>query len=158
MIVLGGIEGLQGNDLGDDGVGPEGCIGKLFDDGGGGLLLGGSGKKDGRTVLGAHVSALTVEGSGVVDGEEDVQQVSVGDDGGVEGDPDGLGVTGDAGADELIRGVGPAPAAVAGDDVGNAADLAKDGFETPEAAAGKDGLLKGLCVHDVIVLLIGVKW
>ena len=103
----------------------------------------------------AHVGALTVEGGGVVDGEEDVQEVSVGDDGRVKGDLDGFGVTGDAGADQFIRGVGPVPAAVAGDDVCDAGDLVKDSFEAPEAAAGKDGLLKRLCVHKVIVLLIG---
>ncbi len=52
---------------------------------------------------------LTVEGGGVMDGEEDVQQIVVGDDGRVKGDLHGFGMTGEAGADLLIAGEGRWP-------------------------------------------------
>jgi hypothetical protein len=51
-------------------------------------------------------------------------------------------VTGEAGADLFVRRNGVMAARVAGYDVGDSYDLVEDGFEAPEAAAGKDGLIE----------------
>ncbi len=115
-------------------------------------MLSRTGVEDSGTVLRPHIRALTVEGGGVMDGEEDVQQVGKGDDGRVESDFDDLGVAGETGAYLLVGGVGFVPAGVAGDDIGNAVDLVEDGFEAPEASAGQDDLLElRVCVHASIV-------
>lgn len=84
--------------------------------------------------------------------KEDVQQVGEGDDGGVKGDFDDLGVPGEAGADLLVGGVGFMPAGVAGDDIADAADLVEDSFEAPEASAGQDDLELRVCIHAIIVI------
>ena len=122
----------------------------------------GRGGEDGGAVLGADVVALAVEGGGIVDGEEDVQQVGVGDASGVEGDADDLGMTGAPGADLVVGGVGGGATGIAGDDIGDAEDLVEDGFEAPEAAAGEDGGLKGgggsVFIHEVSLSLIGQNW
>ena len=121
-------------------------------------MLGRSGE-DGGAVLGADIVALAVEGGGIVDGEEDVQQVGVRDAGRVEGDLHDLGMTGATGADLLVAGVGGGAAGITGDDIRDANHLVEDGFEAPEAAAGKDGCLKGgggsVFIHAVSLSLIG---
>ncbi len=137
VVILGGEEGLEGQHLGDDRVRPEAFIRKFVDDGIGGGGLFGQGGEDGGAVLRAHVAALAVEGGGVVDGEEDVQDIGVGDLRGVEGDAHHLGVPGVPGAHLLVGGVGGVAAGIAGDDIGDASHLVEDGFEAPETAAGE---------------------
>jgi len=155
VVVFGGVEGFEGDDFGDDGVGPQVLGFQVLDSffGDGFLLLGVV--EDGGAVLGADVVALAVEGGGVVDGEEDVQEDSVGDMSGVKGDAHDLGVTGVPGADLLVGGINVGTAGITGDDISYACDLVEDGFEAPEATAGEDCDLKGedggFGFHDVIV-------
>ena len=137
MVVLGGPEGLGGDDFSDDGVFEERLGGG---DGGAGLgfLFGGM-EKDGGSVLCARVVALAVEGGGVVNEEEDFEEIGERDEAGVEFDLDNLGMAGFAGADFLVGGLDGVAAHVAGVDGGDAADFEVDGFEAPEAAAGESG-------------------
>ena len=113
------------------------------------------GGEDGGAVLGAHVVALAVEGGGVVNGEEDVQDIGVGDLRGVEGDAHDFRVTSAAGTHLLVGGIDVGTAGVTGDDIGDAGDLVEDGFEAPEASAGEDGDFKredgGFDFHAFIV-------
>ena len=119
----------------------------------------GRGGEDGGAVLGADIVALAVEGGGIVDGEEDVQQVGVGDAGRVKGDPHNLGMTGATGADLLVAGVGGGAAGITRDDIRDADHLVENRFKAPEAAASKDGSLKGgggsVFIHAVSLSLIG---
>ena len=155
MVILGGVEGLERQYLGDDGIIPEVLRLEVTDDFQRGGLLPGQCGEDGGAVLGANVTALAVEGGGVVDGEEDVQEDSVGDMSGVKGDAHDLGVTGVPGADLLVGGINVGTAGITGDDISYACDLVEDGFEAPEATAGEDCDLKGedggFGFHDVIV-------
>ncbi|OEI69169.1 hypothetical protein Cus16_1002 [Curtobacterium sp. ER1/6] len=97
------------------------------------LLLGVGGEHRGP-VLRAHVGTLSVQLPRVVEREEDVEDDVSGDDGLVEGDRDGLGVPGRAGADRLVgRSVGGA-ADVARHHVLHALERAVHRVETPEAA------------------------
>ena len=69
-----------------------------------GLLIGVRAENDGA-VLGAHVSALPVERSGVVCFPEDVQQLVECDHSGIEDDAGHLRVPRAAGADFLVGGI-----------------------------------------------------
>ena len=81
MVVFAGVEGFEGRDFGDDGVGEGVGGGELRDVGFGDSLLIGGAEEDGGAVGGAGVGALAVEGGGVVDGEEDAEELAVGDAG-----------------------------------------------------------------------------
>ncbi len=159
VVILGGEEGLEGQHLGDDRVRPEAFICKFVDDGIGSSGLFGQGGEDGGAVLRAHVVALAVEGGGVVDGEEDVQDIGVGDLRGVKGDAHHLGVPGVPGAHLLVGGVGGVAAGIAGDHIGDAGHLVEYGLEAPETTAGEHGDFKredgGFGFHKVIIALIG---
>src|SRR5205085_9970809 len=91
--------------------------------------------EDRGAVLRADVCALPVECGRVVDGEEDFEQFFVGDDLRVVSDLDGFGVAGRARADLLVAWARDVPARIAGDDTLDAAQLAIDSRQTPEAAA-----------------------
>lgn len=158
VIFLGGVENVEGKQLGDDGTGPEMRLAHFAEDSFGLGLLGSVGVKNGGTVLTADIRALTVEGGGVVYGEKDVQQVRVGDHSRVEGDADALGMAGQAGADLLIGRRGTMSAGIAGDDGADAAHLLEDGFKTPETSTGENGRLQeggGGSFHASILHRIG---
>ena len=114
MVVLAAVEGFEWDDLGDDAVLPGVGGVELRDVGFGDALLVVVGVEDGGAVGGADVRALAVEGGGVVDGEEDAEELAVGEARGIVDDLDGLGVVGGLGGDVVVvRGVGGA-AGVAG--------------------------------------------
>ena len=77
-----------------------------------------------------------------VDGEEDLQDLAVGDDLGIEGDLDDFGVASAAAANLLVRRVRHVPAGVPGDHALDTTQLVVHGFETPEAAAAERGRLE----------------
>src|SRR5690606_37186442 len=105
-------------------------------------------EEDRGAVLRADVVALTVLGGGVVDGEEDPQQVAVADDLWVEGHLHHLGVAGLAGAHLLVGGVGYVAAGVARLDALHALELVVDRLEATEAAARQGGdLCRVAVVH-----------
>src|SRR5439155_8576105 len=116
VVVFGDVEGAGGDDVGDDGVIEELVPGQAGDHLlGRGLLLRRV-VEDGRAVLCADIVALTVQGGRIVDGEEDFEDVPIGGDLRIEGDPHDLGMTGSAGADLLIGRVWRLSAHVAGFD------------------------------------------
>jgi hypothetical protein len=138
VVVFAGVEGLQGRDLGDDGVG-EGVVGgELRDVGFGDALLVGGVEEDGGTVGGSFVGALAVEGGGVVDGEEDAEELAVGDAGGVEDDFDGFGVVGGFGGDLIVGGSVGCSTRVAGGGFDDALDALEHGLRAPETASCED--------------------
>src|SRR5580704_9454770 len=111
----------------------------------GGLLLRVAEVEDGRPVAGPDVVALPVHGGRVVDLEEELQQVAVGDPVRVEGDLDRLGVA----AVVAVRRVRYVAARVADPGREHAGELADEILHAPETAAGQDGLLGR---HDVLPL------
>ena len=84
-------------------------------------------------------SSLAVERRRVVEGEEELEQLAVGDHGRVERDLDHLGVAGPAGAHLLVGGIRRAPPAYPDTTRSTLPELLEDGFETPEAAAPEGG-------------------
>ena len=139
VVVLGAVEGFEGNDLGDDAVLPGVGGVELCDVGFGDALLVVVGVEDGGAVGGAGVGALAVEGGGVVDGEEDAEELAVGEARGIVDDFDGFGVVGGLGADVVVVGGVGGAAGVAGGGGEDALDALEDGLRAPEAAAGEDG-------------------
>src|SRR3546814_2825880 len=69
-------------------------------------------REDGGAILGADVVPLAIELGGVVSGEEDGEDVVIGDDIGIEGQPHGFGVAGVAAADLLVAGIGDSAARI----------------------------------------------
>jgi len=138
VVVFGAVEAFERDDLGDDLVLP-GVRGiELRDVSGGDALLVVVGVKDGGAVGGADVVALAIEGGGVVDGEEDAEELAVGESRGIVDDLDGLGVVGGLGGDVfIVRGFGGA-AGVAGGGGDDALDALEDGLCAPETTAGED--------------------
>ncbi len=89
------------------------------------------------TVLSADVVALSVQLTGVVQGEEHVEDHVVRNHFRVEGHGDGFGVAGRARAHGLIGGFGNSATGIAGDNVGHAFQGAVHRVEAPEASAGE---------------------
>ena len=139
MIVLGDVEGRSGDDLGDDGIIEDLLLRKGGDHVLGDRLLVRRVVEDRRPVLGADVMALAVERRRVVDREEDLEQLAVGDDVGIERDAHRLGVAGAARADRLIGRIRVLPADVAGLDRLDALHPVIDRLQAPEAPAGQRG-------------------
>jgi len=140
VIGFGGIEGLQGDDLGDDFVGEDFGLIELGDVGLGDSFLLVVRIEDRGTILRSGIGALVVEFGRIVgDGEEDAEKFSVGDLGRIVGDLDGLGVSGVAVADEFVFGGVGCAAGVSGGGADYAFDVLEDGLDSPEASAGKDG-------------------
>ena len=102
--------------------------------------------EDRGPVLGAHVGALPVERRRIVQGEKHVEQIAEGNHRGIEGDLHHLGVTGRAGADLFVVGIGRGAAGVARFDFGHTLEKFESGFEAPEAAAGEGGQF-GRTIH-----------
>lgn len=147
MIIFSREEGVEGCEFGDDGGGEEFLGGELFDDffGFGFLLI--NCVENGRPVLCTDIRALAVEGGRVVNGKEDVQKVSEGDDGGVVDDSDHLGMACGAAANLFVGGVWTFAASIARNNVYHAPHLVKYGFEAPEASAGEHSLVEWLSIH-----------
>jgi len=139
VVALGGIEALERDDFGDDGLRIDFGRVELRDVGLSDLLLLIVGIEDRGAVLRAVVGALVVEFSGIVaDGEEDHEDLAVGNLGWIEDDFDRLGVAGFPGADFLVVcGFGGA-AGIAGGRGGDALYVSEDGLNAPEAAACYD--------------------
>ena len=95
--------------------------------------------EDSRAVGGAGVGALAVESGGVVDGEEDAEELAVGDAGGVEDDFDGFGVVGGFGGDLIVGSGAGFATGVAGGGFDDAFDALEYGLRAPEAASSEDG-------------------
>src|SRR5690606_16275929 len=127
-----------GHDFGHDAV-PDTRALELGDRLLGDALLVGRRVEDRRPVLCADVGALTVEGRRVVDREEDVEQIAIGDYGGIELYADDRPVAGAAAANLVVRRLLDVPARVAGFDGVNAAQVVEHGLQAPEAAAGENG-------------------
>src|SRR5579859_753731 len=136
VVVLGEVEVAGGDDLRCDL--PVAGLGQLLLVGvprlQGRLLLFRRLVEDRRAVLGADVVALAHALGGVVRLPEDLEQVSVGYPGRVEDDPDGLGVTGAAGADFLVGRVGGEATLVADGGGDDARGLPELSLRAPEAA------------------------
>src|SRR5689334_125280 len=137
VVGLGHVERALGDDLGHDGP-REGLVAleSRHHFPGDALLLGGA-EEDRRTVLSAHVVALAVRRRGIVDGEEDAEQLLVGDLRRIEGDANDLRVARGAAAYFLVRGIGRLAPHVAGLDGFHALQLVVDGLQAPEAAPGQ---------------------
>ena len=95
-------------------------------------------KVDAASVLCAAVIALAVQGGGVVNHKENLQQHPGTDDLGVKDKSHHLVVTRQTRADLLISWVASLAIAIAGFNVQDAFYLDKDCFGAPEAAAPKD--------------------
>jgi hypothetical protein len=111
---------------------------RFFGGAGGGFLLWG-GKENGGTILAAEVRALAVDLGGIVILPEDVEQLFVGELGGIVGDFYCFGVAGAVSADFLVGWIAGLAAGIAyasGDDAGQ---LAEGGFDSPETTCGKNG-------------------
>ncbi len=110
----------------------------------GDLLLLGGGPVDRGAVLGADVVALAHALGRVVDLEEGLDQVGVGDLRRVVDDADGLGVAGPAAADLFVRRMGRRAAGVSDRGGPDAGDLPVDLLGSPEAAEPEQGHLVAL--------------
>src|SRR5271155_1134393 len=138
MIVLGGIEGREGHDFGNDWTRIDLGCGKLRDVGFGDLFLFVRGVEDRRAILRAGVRTLTVELRGVVDhGKIDHQKLAVGDLGRVVDDADGFGVSGDAQADRFVAGRFYKAAGISRGGRGYTFYMLEYALYAPEASAGK---------------------
>jgi hypothetical protein len=146
VVVLGFPEGLGGHDLGDNGS-AEGLSGRQLGDdffGDDGLSVGMG--KDGGAVLCADVRPLSIWSRGVVNLEEILPQLAVGDDAGVEFQMHDLGMIGVAEADAFIGGVVDPAAHKADFGFDDAGDVLEGVFDTPEAAGGESCLFCCLLV------------
>lgn len=144
VIVLGDVEGLGGDDLGDDRPVEDFVIGEAGDHGLGDPLLLRRVAEDRRAVLRARVVALVVELGRVVDHEEDLEQLAIGHGLWIERNLHHFGVAGSARADRFVGRIGRRPAHVAGLDRLDPAHLVVHRFETPETAARQRGDLFSL--------------
>src|SRR5580693_8990662 len=117
----------------------------------GGLLLRVAEVEDGRPVARPQVVALPVPRRRVVDLEEELQQVPVGDLVRVEGDLDRLGVA----AVVPVGGVGHVTAGVTDSGRDHSGELADKVLYAPETAASEDGLLSR---HDALPLSKSLRY
>ena len=140
VVVLGAVEVFEGDDLRNDRLGPGVRGVELRDVGFGDAFLFVVGVEIGGAVGGCRcVGTLAVEGGGVVDGEEDAEELAVGEARGVVDDFDGFGVVGGLGADVVVVGGVGGATGVAGGGGDDAFDALEDSLCAPEAAAGEDG-------------------
>ena len=84
-------------------------------------------REDGGPVLGAHIGALPVQGGGIMKGEEDAQEIGVGQDRRVEPHLHHLRVAGGAAAHLLVGRVRPPPTRIPGHHGLHAAQAAQAG-------------------------------
>jgi hypothetical protein len=106
-------------------------------------LLAGIGKEDGGAVLRPPIRPLAIELRRIVrHGEEDAQDLAVGDLRLIESDLHRLRVPGRAGGDRLVGGGIRAAARIAREHAAHALHVLKDSVHAPEAAAGQHGGLQ----------------
>lgn len=137
MVGFGHVEGLVGDDFGDDWALEE-RSGFLFGFLGDALLFRGCGIDSGAVHI-PEVRALAVEGTGVVDVPESVEDLGIGDDCGVEFNHDSLSGSGVFIGDLLVGGVFDFATDVSGgcgEDSGGHAEVL---FGSPKASSGEDG-------------------
>src|ERR1017187_1798028 len=129
VVFLGAPEGLRRFNQSNDALWLEAAFsGKLCDLGLSLRFLFRRVEEDGRSVLRAPVRTLAVEGGGVVQGEERVEELLVGDPGRVEVQFNNFCVAGLVGADVLVAGSGQRAALIAYSGCGNAGDGGKGSF------------------------------
>ena len=149
VILLGRVEDGERGHLRDDVSLPDGRALDLGDHLAGGRFLGGVPNEDDGPILGPYVVPLAVERRWVVDGEEDGEQVVVGEYRRVESDLDNLCVARVPFTDLLVARIEDLASAVTGDDAGDAAQIRKDGFRAPKASATQgpklDAAARGRC-------------
>ncbi|VXC37777.1 hypothetical protein BURKHO8Y_210416 [Burkholderia sp. 8Y] len=105
-------------------------------------------REHGRAILRADIVALTVELRRIVRREENLQNLAIADDIGIEHDLDDFGVPGVAVAHLLVGRIHHLAARIAGFDGLHALDRQKHGFSTPETtAAERRGLESRSLVH-----------
>ena len=139
VVRLGVIEAFERRDLGDDFSGEDVGGIELGDVGLCDAALLVAGIEDRRAVGGADVGALAVELSGIVgDGEEDAEELAVGDLRGIVDHLDGFGVAGGFGADLVVGGGGGRAAGVANRGGEYAFYTLEDRLRAPETASGED--------------------
>lgn len=97
VIVLGGVEGLERFDGGDDWVAPDFGVGDFLHDFHRPLSFFFVRDENDRAVLGAEIGPLLVQRGGVVDREKDAEQVFRLDDGRVVSDFDDFGMARETG-------------------------------------------------------------
>ena len=137
VVLLGGVEALQRYDLGDDGP-PEPRLRRVARCLGAALLGVVVGQDDGP-VLRADVVTLAVARGGIVSAPEQVEDLGVAHQPGVEGDLDHLRMAGAPAADCLVGRVRGAAAGIAGHYLAHPADPQIDRLHAPEAAAAQGG-------------------
>ena len=142
MVVLGAVEGFERDDLRDDAVLPGVGGIELRDVGLGDALLIIVGVEDGGTVGGAGVRALAVERGGVVDGEEDAEELAVGEARGIVDDFDGFCVVGGFGGDVVVVGGAGGAAGVAGGGGEDALDALEDGLRAQKQPPAKTAVAR----------------
>ena len=146
MVVLGVVEGPGRGDLGRDlalaRARERVAVAAGRQVGGLGLLL--ADRVDGGAVLGADVVALAHALRRVVDLPERLEEIVVGDLGGVERDQDGLRVAGAAGADLVVGRVRRRPTLVADGRRVHAGQRPEGTLGAPEAAEAEVGDLDPL--------------
>ena len=113
VVFLRHVELVQLFHLSDDGMVPDLLGVQIFDELLGSLLLLIVMVEDGGAVLGAHIRALAIERGGIMNGEENVQQILVGDKTRVKVDLHHLGMPSVAAADFAVRRVWHTSASVA---------------------------------------------
>src|SRR5690349_8930690 len=103
--------------------------------------------KDGGAILGAHIGALAIEGGGIMDREEHIQQVAIGKNRRIKGDPYDFRVTGVPVAYGPIGGVLYVSAGITGLYALHTLEFIKNGLQTPETSPGQCCGLK-MVAHD----------
>lgn len=137
MVALGGVERVEGRELGHDGVFPQpGSVRFLL------RFLGARPLlvvvvEDYRAVLRADVGPLAVQRGGVVGAPEYLEQVVEGNDGGVKGNLDGFRMTGRARANLSIGRIFRVAAGIAGYHATHAFDVQKHRLGAPETPGSK---------------------
>lgn len=142
MVTLGRMVVGERAHLGHDGAGIHTLTREFIDECLGLSLLLGRGEVDAAAVLRAHVVALPVQCGGVMDEEEDFQQLARADLRRIVDQLDHLVVTGGAGAHLLVGGRRGVAIAVAGLDIEYTAHFHIDGFGAPKATTSKNDGLK----------------
>src|ERR1017187_5989689 len=138
VVFFSAPEGLGGLDLRHNSLRFEAALGGELGDFGTRLrFLLGRVKKDGGTVLCAPVRALAVEGGGVVEGKERIQQLFVRDNRRIEFEFDHLCVAGLVGADVFVGGSFKLAAFIAHGSGGDAGNGGKGGFNSPKTASAE---------------------
>ena len=93
-------------------------------------------------VLGPEIGTLLIDFGRIVRrGEEDTQDLPIGDLGGIERNADRLGVTGRAGGDHVVAGRLRGTARITGDDVLDPLHVLEHRLDAPEASSGQNDRL-----------------